>query len=71
MAHTPGESRIEQAYELLRTCGPATAYDFMQEAGDLQEFPPSLLTQINMELQALYRRRRPGSRPDNVDAVTG
>lgn len=71
MVRTTDTGQVEQVYELLKTYGPATAIDFMQQAsGGLHGFPPSLLMQVNIALRAqqLSRRQaRQGSSRESID----
>ena len=57
MPHIVNETQVKHVYELLRMYGPATAYDFMQQEGGPQNFPLSVLMEINSELRARQQQR--------------
>lgn len=61
--------RIEEAYRLLETRGPATAFDYMQRSGGLETFPLQLVTMVRrriltfrQEQQQAQAEHRYGSR---------
>jgi hypothetical protein len=50
------QAAIERAYELLQTYGPAAAYDYMQEAGGIINFPLAILTAVRRAVDTQYCR---------------
>ena len=42
--------QIEEAYRLLETRGPATAYDYMQRSGGFSSFPLQLMTMVRQRI---------------------
>ncbi len=60
----PRRQDVDQVRELLQTYGPARAYDYMQQAGGLEQFPLALLTQVR---QALIDSRAIGYNRSSVE----
>ena len=54
MTHIPDRVEVAEVYELLARYGPATAYDYMQRAGGVQQFPLSLIQRVRMQIEARY-----------------